>query len=69
MKLLLSLFLLLVLMGSCAPLKPYQRVYVNDPEMQMSLTPGKGFEKYVQSIREGATDATGSKGNGGCGCN
>ena len=61
--------ILVTTFASCASLKPYHRIYVNDPEMQMGMTPGAGFEKYVQSIREGASDASGSKGNGGCGCN
>jgi hypothetical protein len=54
---------------SCASLKPYDRVYVNDPEMQMGNDAGKNFENYVHSIREGATPAGNSKGSGGCGCN
>ena len=61
--------LLLGLFKSCAPLKPYERVYVDDPEMQISTTSCKNQEHYVQSIREGATSVGGTKGNGGCGCN
>jgi len=53
----------------CQAVKPYQRVYINDPEMQMSSNSGKKFEDYVQSIREGATPAAGTKSSGGCGCN
>lgn len=65
-------FFIIFLIGvftSCAPLKPYERVYVDDPEMQMTTTSCKNFEHYVQSIREGATSVGGTKGNGGCGCN
>ena len=73
MKLLirLSCFVLLTLVfSSCGePLKPYERVYVDDPEMQMTTTSCKNFEHYVQSIREGAVSVGGTKGNGGCGCN
>ena len=54
---------------SCAPLKPYEKVYVNDSEMQMTTSSGKNFEHYVASIREGATPAQAKKGSGGCGCN
>ncbi|HPI12638.1 MAG TPA: DUF4266 domain-containing protein [Catalimonadaceae bacterium] len=54
---------------SCASLKPYDRVYVNDPEMDLGNDAGKNFENYVHSIREGATPAGNSKGSGGCGCN
>lgn len=68
MKLLLfSLVLLSVF--SCTSLKPYERVYVNDPEMQMGTDSGGQFSNYVQSIREGAATAGSAKGSGGCGCN
>jgi len=54
---------------SCQAVKPYQRVYLNDPEMQMGSNSGKKFEDYVETIREGATPAGGAKSSGGCGCN
>ncbi len=53
----------------CANLEAYERVYVNDPEMQIADDSGQGFQKYVSAIREGATPATSSKSSGGCGCN
>ncbi|MBT8273097.1 MAG: DUF4266 domain-containing protein [Bacteroidia bacterium] len=59
----------LIYLTSCAPLKPYERVYVDDPEMLMITTSCKNYEHYVQSIREGAISVGGTKGNGGCGCN
>ena len=65
----LLLCLIVALSASCAPLKPYERVYVDDPEMLMITTSCKNFEHYVQSIREGAVSIGGTKGNGGCGCN
>lgn len=69
LKIMLFLMVGSLSLSSCAPLKPYQRVYVNDPEMQMGVSAEEGFGKYVQSIREGAVDATATKGTGGCGCN
>jgi Domain of unknown function (DUF4266) len=57
------------LITSCSSVKPYERVYVNDPEMQMTSDSGKKFTTYVYSIREGATPAGTSKSSGGCGCN
>lgn len=54
---------------SCVSIKPYERVYVNDLEMWMGVDPGKNFEYYVYSIREGATPAGTSISSGGCGCN
>lgn len=61
----LSVFLLV----SCQALKPYERIYVNDPEMQLAKSPCKNVEGYVESVREGATPTAGSKSSGGCGCN
>ncbi len=67
-----SLFLILLVLlvlQSCTALKPYEKVYVNDPEMQMGGDSSESYNKYVQSIREGGIPAGGSKGSGGCGCN
>jgi hypothetical protein len=61
--------LIILLLVSCQALKPYERVYVNDPEMQLAKSPCKNVEGYVESIREGATPTAGSKSSGGCGCN
>ncbi|TDE12535.1 DUF4266 domain-containing protein [Dyadobacter psychrotolerans] len=55
--------------SACQTVKPYQRIYLNDPEMQLGSNTGKKFEGYVESIREGATEAGGTKSSGGCGCN
>ncbi|MCB9338809.1 MAG: DUF4266 domain-containing protein [Lewinellaceae bacterium] len=65
---LLCLFSLLV-WSSCQTVKPYQRTYLNDPEMQMGVDAGASFEGYVQAIREGAIIPGGQKASGGCGCN
>ncbi len=61
--------LLCILFSSCASIQAYERIYVNDPEMQMSTDQGQQFIKYVHSIREGATPSGASKASGGCGCN
>ena len=60
---------LLILGSSCATVKPYQMVYLNDSEMQMGNSPGRAFEDYVQAIRTGSTVAGSKKATGGCGCN
>jgi hypothetical protein len=54
---------------SCVSIKPYERIFVNDPEMLMGVDRGKEFEYYVHSIREGATPAGTIIASGGCGCN
>lgn len=70
MKMLLySALVLLCFATSCTTVKPYQRQFVDDPEMQMADDRGQQFSGYIHSIREGATPANGAKGSGGCGCN
>jgi hypothetical protein len=54
---------------ACKTVKPYQKIYLNDSEMQFDNSSNKKFEQYVHSIREGATPASESKSSGGCGCN
>jgi hypothetical protein len=65
----LGIFLFIAAFESCASVKPYERIYVNDPEMKMELDAGNSFRSYVYSIREGATPAGRKKSSGGCGCN
>lgn len=62
-------YVIVLILSSCSSVKPYERVYVNDPEMQMTIDNGKKFSTYVYSIREGATPAGTNKSSGGCGCN
>ena len=69
MKRLLLLSALLLLLSSCASIKPYETQYLNDAEMGMQLDPTEQFGLYVFSIREGAKPPGSSKGSGGCGCN
>ena len=54
---------------SCVSLKPYEKIYVNDPEMQMVNNLQQDFHNYIHSIREGAVIPGAAKSSGGCGCN
>ena len=56
------------LLCSCASVKPYQRAYLNDREMQLDTKSSVQFENYYESIREGSTTAEGGKATDGCGC-
>jgi Domain of unknown function (DUF4266) len=67
-KILLLMFALGLFMA-CKTVKPYQKIYLNDNEMQFDVSSNKKFEHYVHSIREGASPVSGSKSSGGCGCN
>lgn len=58
-----------LIFSGCATVKPWQLVYLNDPEMQMGRTTGGTFEDYVQAIRTGSVVAGSKKASGGCGCN
>lgn len=68
--LLASLSCALVLFGSaCRSVKEYQKMYLNDSEMELSARKAEKFENNFQSYREGAAGANGGKTGGGCGCN
>ena len=54
---------------SCITVKPYQRVYLNDYEMQMHKNVTEIYEEKVQDIREGASPSGGNIKSSGCGCN
>lgn len=63
------LALLLALLSSCEAVKPFQKSYLNEEEMQLSARKVQTFEMNFESYREGAAGATGGKMGGGCGCN
>ena len=64
-----SIAVTLLMATGCATVKPYQRVYLNDPEMYMGGNSGHSFENYVHTIRTGSIVAGSKKASGGCGCN
>lgn len=64
-----TLALLVVGLGACSTVKPYQRVYLNDSEMEMGVQPVATFNQNVYVYREGASGGGTEKGSGGCGCN
>lgn len=61
--------ILVLLLSSCIAVKPYEKVNINDPDMQLSDRESKKFETSFQVYREGASGANGGKSGGGCGCN
>ena len=54
---------------SCAEVKPYQKNYLNDSEMELSARKTEKTETNFQLYREGASGGNGGKTGGGCGCN
>lgn len=57
------------LLSGCATVKPYQKMYLNDEDMQLSNRQIETYETNFESYREGAAGANGGKVGGGCGCN
>ncbi len=69
-KLIALLGLLIVLtLPSCVSVKEYEKMYINDSEMDLSARKAEKFEQNFQLYREGASGANGGKSGGGCGCN
>lgn len=61
--------LLPLLLGQCSPVKEYQKMHLNDAEMELSMRKVQKFENNFQLYREGASGGNGGKTGGGCGCN
>jgi hypothetical protein len=68
-RLALILILGALMLGSCTPVKPYQKSRINDSEMSLSNRKVEKNELNFQSYREGSSGANGGKTGGGCGCN
>ncbi len=60
---------LLLSLNSCVVVKEYEKVQLNDPDMELVLKKCDRFETNFQAYRESAAGANGGKTGGGCGCN
>ena len=60
---------ILAALQSCSAVKEYEKVNINDPDMELSLRSTDRFETNFQAYREAAAGANGGKTGGGCGCN
>ncbi len=54
---------------SCVVVKEYEKVALNDPDMELTAKKCDRFETNFQAYREAASGANGGKTGGGCGCN
>ncbi|MFT4665583.1 MAG: hypothetical protein ACI8YQ_003528 [Polaribacter sp.] len=54
---------------SCVSVKAYQKMYLNDTEMELAAKNCQQFEINFEAYREGGAGANGGKVGGGCGCN
>ena len=66
---LLFIAILSVGMTSCASVRGYQKMYLNDQEMALESRKLDFFETNFHTYREGASGSNGGKVGGGCGCN
>lgn len=69
MKRILLIFISAISMTSCVAVKEYDKVYLNDEEMQLAIKSMEQFEINFQIYREAASGGNGGKTGGGCGCN
>jgi hypothetical protein len=69
MRKLFLFILFLIGLNSCVVVREYDKVYVNDEEMQLSARPCERFETNFHIYREASAGANGGKTGGGCGCN
>ncbi|HTE30336.1 MAG TPA: DUF4266 domain-containing protein [Chryseolinea sp.] len=56
-------------LAGCSSVKEYQKMHLNDSEMELAARKTQKFETSFQLYREGASGANGGKNGGGCGCN
>ena len=68
-KQLFTVFILLLSVTGCVSVKEYQKMHLNDAEMELTGRKSQKFETSFQLYREGASGANGGKTGGGCGCN
>lgn len=66
-----AMFFLMVLLlsSSCVAVREYDKVYLNDAEMQLGARSSERFETNFHIYREASAGANGGKTGGGCGCN
>ena len=65
----LILFVVLLSSSSCVTVKEYNKVYLNDLDMELKSPLFERFETTYHIYREAAAGANGGKTGGGCGCN
>lgn len=65
----LALCLMAYFFSGCAVVKEYEKVNLNDPDMELSEKKLDRNLTTMHSYREAAVGANGGKTGGGCGCN
>ncbi len=62
-------FLICMLLSACTSIPAYQRIYLNDSDMQFVQDGLENYEMNAMNYREGASGGGKGKTGGGCGCN
>lgn len=68
-KILIISFIIILGFSSCVSVQSYQKMYLNDEDMQLGEKKIESLENSAMMYREGASGANGGKNGGGCGCN
>ncbi len=63
------LLVVTAVLSSCVSVAAYQKMHLNDKEMELNARKVEYFEINAASYREGAVGINGGKVGGGCGCN
>ena len=56
-------------LSACTVVQEFNKIAINDGDMELSAYPCERFETNFQIYREAAAGANGGKTGGGCGCN
>ena len=68
-NLFILLLLVTIIFSACVSVKPYQKAFLNDEDMDLGIRSIESDESEFEAYREGASGANGGKVGGGCGCN
>lgn len=68
-RIVMLLAILSVIHTSCVNVKEYQKMYLNDAEMELAPRRVEYSEMNFELYREGASGGNGGRAGGGCGCN
>ena len=63
------LLLFTIIFSACVSVKPYQKAFLNNEDMDLGIRSIESYDSEFESYREGASGANGGKVGGGCGCN
>lgn len=69
MKKIISFIGLVLIFSSCTAVKEYEKVSLNDPDMELGSRSSERYTTTFHAYREAAVGGSGGKTGGGCGCN